>query len=807
MQENQQQKQLLALVVDDDPSQRLLQEEILVQAGLSVKQAKDGAEALELFSSFDFDIVLMDIKMPVMDGLEACSKMRKLPQGKNIPIVLITGLDDFDSIQQAFEADATDFITKPVNWPILDHRLRYLLKASKAFDSLRESETRLRETEERLSFAVEGAGDGIWDWDILSNDMQFSRLYMEMLGYDENELPHTVDTWINSVHPDDLERAQQNLQDYLENKIAKYSIQLRLRCKDGSYKWVLCRATLVNHDDDGKPVRMIGIHSDITSQKETEITLVKSESRYRQISNVASDWVWEADENQRFNYISEGMSKISPQAASFVLGKTRQQLINNVKELAKPEWKKHLSDIENKREFRDFQYKFISPEGNKLIFQISGAPIFNEKGEYLGYRGTGSNVTDKIKAQQALKQAKDEAEHANKAKSQFLSNMSHELRTPLNAIMGFSQLLEIEDAPPLTQTQSGYVDEIIKAGDYLLKLIDEILNLAKIEAGRIDLTIEAVEYGLVIGESLQLITPLAEKRGIEIYLRMDGSDISLEQLILQSAVISVDHTRLQQILLNLLSNAIKYNSDNGKLFIDCENIENNQTRISITDTGAGLTQNEQSKLFQAFSRLSFEHSNIEGTGIGLVITRKIVELMNGRLDVKSSPGKGSTFSIEFPNDCQHHAEKDMLDKNQTVLPASSPATHENQYKLLYIEDNPANLRLVTELLNQRPYIQLISAQEPSLGLELAIQHIPDLILLDINLPGMDGYELLKQLRRHEDTRGISVVAISANAMSDDIERGLKAGFDNYITKPIDVNALLQNIDIALSNYSRSIVET
>lgn len=672
MSENfQQQKQPLALVVDDEASQRILLENTLIQAGLSAKLAENGEEALDLFNSYSFDIVLMDIDMPVMDGLEACSKIRSLPQGKDIPIVLITGLDDHESITKAFELDATDFITKPVNWPILVHRIRYLIKASDTLDSLVKSETRLRE----------------------------------------------------------------------------------------------------------------------------------SEQRYRQISSISSDWVWEMDENLRINYLSDGLYNISRRAASFALGKTRQQLVTEA-ELSKPYWKKHLSDLECKREFRDFQYEFIDPDGNILNYQISGAPVFDQNGHFQGYRGTGSNVTERVKAAQTLKIAKEDAEYANKAKSQFLSSMSHELRTPLNAIIGFSQLLEMEEDPPLTETQFDYVSEIIKAGDYLLKLINEVLDLAKIEADRIDLSIEAVEYGVVIGESLQLITPLAEKHGIDITLTMNGNAISLEQLIQQEAVINVDHTRLKQVLINLMSNAVKYNSENGSIIIACENIENSQIRISITDTGAGLTQQEQNQLFQAFNRLNPEHSNIEGTGIGLVISKKLVELMGGHLNVESYPGQGSTFSLEFSNECQNDAIKETIEENKTALSPPSLTHHDIQHKILCIEDNPANLRLISELLNYRPNIQMLSTHDPSLGLELAIKHKPGLILLDINLPGMNGFELLKKLRQREDTVDTKVIAVSANAMPDDIERGLQSGFDNYITKPIDVNVLLHDIDMTFSNNSK-----
>jgi hypothetical protein len=534
--------------------------------------------------------------------------------------------------------------------------------------SARTDITQLKQTEERFSFAVEGAGDGVWDWDMRSNTMRFSRLYMEMLGYTENELPHHADTWVNSVHDDDMERVQQNLQDYLNGRHSIYAVELRLRCKYGDYKWILRRGTVVSRDDAGKPVRMIGIHSDISQRKEAE-----------------------------------------------------QNLIN----------------------------------------------------------------------------AREDAENANRAKSQFLSSMSHELRTPMNAIMGFSQLLKMSTDQPLSESQLENVEEITKASNHLLELINEVLDLAKIEAGHIDLSIEAVVLGEVIAESLQLITPLAQKRGIQISLAQDGTKIDVKRMLQQNNAVRADHTRLRQVLLNLLSNAVKYNAEKGEIVIDCRCVGDQQVRISISDTGAGITPQQQAQLFKAFNRLDAAQTEIEGTGIGLVITKNIVELMGGNIGMDSQPGKGSTFWIELPSDTLQVGQKIVLDK-KGVTPAPLPLSSAgHEHTVLYIEDNPANLRLVAQLLSRLSNIHMWSAHEPMLGLELAAEYKPDLILLDINLPGIDGFEVLKHLRQREATRNTPVIAISANAMPKDIERGMKAGFDNYITKPVDVDALLQAVENVL----------
>ena len=284
----------------------------------------------------------------------------------------------------------------------------------------------------------------------------------------------------------------------------------------------------------------------------------------------------------------------------------------------------------------------------------------------------------------------------------------------------------------------------------------------------------------------------------------DDVEIELEHLQQLNHTVRADRVRLKQALLNLMSNAVKYNQENGKIIISCKmiNVQNgdNKTRISITDTGNGLTDKQQKQLFKAFERLNAEKAEIEGTGIGLLITKNIIELMGGNIGVDSQPGKGSTFWIELPNDDLQIDHEDKRIKKEVIkMQTISNSNAEQERTVLYIEDNPANLRLVNQLLGRQSNIHMWSAHEPLLGLELAAEHQPDLILLDINLPGLSGYEVLKHLRQSTTTRHIPVIAISANAMPKDIEKGKQAGFDDYITKPIDINLLLDTVTKRLGN--------
>lgn len=383
-----------------------------------------------------------------------------------------------------------------------------------------------------------------------------------------------------------------------------------------------------------------------------------------------------------------------------------------------------------------------------------------------------------------MKSALDEAERSNMAKSDFLSHMSHELRTPLNAIIGFGQMLEL-DAELFNETQQGNVKEILDAGHHLLVLINDVLDLAKIESGKLEVSMEAVKVCDVLQQCITLVQSHADKRQIEI----------IDNLSDKGYCVHADYTRLKQVFLNLLSNAVKYNRDSGRITVDSELTKEQNLRISITDTGEGLTKDEVAQLFTPFERVD-EFNNVEGTGIGLVITKNLIELMDGSLDVNSNKGEGTTFWIELASNTLHKKEMNMSDKSEESSEHPSVNT-KREHAVLYIEDNPANLRLVTQLLGTQPNICLHSAEEPFLGIELAIKHMPDLILLDINLPGIDGYEVLTRLREQNETKHIPVIAISANAMKKDIDRGLAAGFESYITKPIDVKALLHSVNTVL----------
>jgi PAS domain S-box-containing protein len=383
-----------------------------------------------------------------------------------------------------------------------------------------------------------------------------------------------------------------------------------------------------------------------------------------------------------------------------------------------------------------------------------------------------------------LQGAKVESERANLAKSEFLSSMSHELRSPLNAILGFAQLLDSE-SPPLTTGQKESTSQILHAGWYLLELINEILDLAQIESGKLPLSLEFVSLDEVLGDCEAMIEPQA--RNSDIRVVFSKPDVPL--------FVSADRTRVKQVFVNLLSNAIKYNRVGGSVEVSSCPRPGDRVRVSFKDTGEGLTPDKLAHLFQPFNRLGQEAGIEEGTGIGLVVSKQLVELMGGLIGVESTVGVGSVFWIEL--NAGDVVKTGSEDKSHAAATLSDTGSGGPLRTVLYVEDNPANLMLVTKLLARRPDISLLSAKDGRSGVEMAQATRPDVILMDINLPGISGVMALRILAADPSTAHIPVIAISANAMPRDIEKGLKAGFFRYLTKPIKVTEFMDTLNLAL----------
>jgi len=392
------------------------------------------------------------------------------------------------------------------------------------------------------------------------------------------------------------------------------------------------------------------------------------------------------------------------------------------------------------------------------------------------------NITERRLAEDELLKAKEHAEKANRAKSAFLSRMSHELRTPLNAIIGFAQLLELEDLSPIERESTEY---ILKAGRHLADLINEVLDIARIESGRQNLSPEPVQVRRVLEDSWNLIRPLGTERNIQ-----------LKGLVPDecSTYVIADLQKLKQVLLNLMSNAIKYNHDGGTVTLSCSEVRDGILRISIGDTGPGIAVDNRERIFEPFERLDAEATGTEGSGIGLALSKALVEAMGGKLSLDSIPGTGSTFWLELP---LIDAPKNHESEEQHGATEPSKAIPRESSTVLYIEDNIANLRLVEVALNSRPHIELIAAMQGKMGVDLALRHKPRLIILDLNLPDIHGHEVLARLKSDPVTQNIPVVIISADASQGQLNRLLAAGALAYLTKPINIKELLHTVDTVL----------
>ncbi|MDO9105735.1 MAG: ATP-binding protein [Methylovulum sp.] len=421
-------------------------------------------------------------------------------------------------------------------------------------------------------------------------------------------------------------------------------------------------------------------------------------------------------------------------------------------------------------------------DGRNRIVSSTLFPIPND-GEPIFVR-MDVDITKRKQAEHEALLAKDAAESASRAKSEFLTNISHELRTPLNAIIGFAQLLDMGELKPLHHEQQAAVGHIMDSGRHLLKLINEILDLARIESGKLDLCIDNVLLSPLIDEAVSCSLPFAAAKRITIQLACPGG-----------IQVRADRSRVRQVLLNLLSNAVKYNREGGSVTLSCEVI-GGYLRVNVSDTGMGIADGDRAKLFQPFQRLSAGQTSVEGTGIGLVVCKRLVEAMDGRIGFDSAAGVGSRFWIDLS--IAAPASGPVMAASAGVRGNAADDSASARGRVLYIEDSPVNIHIMRHIFRKFPGVELVTVESAETGLALVQQIAPDLVLMDINLPGMSGLEALYRLKADPDTAAIPVIAVSAAAMPDDVAAGLEAGFIAYLTKPFDVPELVALVCKALN---------
>ena len=564
--------------------------------------------------------------------------------------------------------------------------------------------------------------------------------------------------------------------------------------KDGSRFPAIVSVTALR-DDQGAIIGYLLIGTDNSARKQVEAEQMKLDQRLRDQQFYTRSLI-ESNIDAIMTTDPAGIITDVNKQMEALTGCTRDELIgapfkNYFTDPARAE--AGIKQVLREKKVTNYELTACARDGKTTVVSYNATTFYDRDRKLQGVFAAARDVTERklldhaIEEQNVeLKRARAAAEKANLAKSDFLSSMSHELRSPLNAILGFAQLIK-SDSPPPTSSQTESIDQILHAGWYLLELINEILDLAQIESGRLALSREPTSLTEVMFECQAMIEPQAQKRGLK--MTFPVFDVP--------CFVDADRTRLKQVLINLLSNAIKYNQPNGTVVVDVDRVKGTpeRVRVSVKDSGAGLPPDMLLQLFQPFNRLGQERNAEEGTGIGLVMSKRLVELMGGEIGVESTVGFGSVFWFELNSTAAPQLAVDRAG------PAANPETqvqHGTPLRtLLYVEDNPANLKLIEQLIARRKDMRLLTARDGDLGIQLARDNQPEVILMDINLPGISGIEALRILRADPATAHIPIVALSANAMPRDIEKGLQAGFFRYLTKPIKVDEFMQTLDEVL----------
>jgi len=554
--------------------------------------------------------------------------------------------------------------------------------------------------------------------------------------------------------------------------------------KNGTRLPVILSVTALR-DAAEKIIGYLLIGTDNSARMDVEDRLRWTEESFHLMVESVTDYsIVMLDPQGRIMSWNSGAQRIKGYSAEEIVGQSFTRFYSS-KDAERGAPTRDLEAARTRGRFEDEGWR-MRRDGSTFWANIVLTAVLDHVGNLRGFAQLTRDLTGRRQAEDEIAKAKAVAEKTSLASVEFLSGMSHELRTSLNAILGFAQLMESEQPPP-TPSQKESVAKIVQAGWYLMELINEVMDLAMIESGRLSWSLEPMSLADVMHECQAAIEPQAQKSGIRMTLpEIDGQ-----------CFIKADRTRVKQVLTNLLSNAIKYNRPGGSVVVECTVSAPQRVRISVTDTGAGMQPDQLAQLFRPFSRVGQETSAAAGAGIGLVVTKRLVELMGGAIGVRSHVGKGSVFWIELVTAAAPRLtagdEARIPLTGPVIRPGAAPRT------LLYVEDNPANLQLVEQIIARRPDMRLLSARNGPLGIALARSARPDVILMDINLPGMSGIKAMQMLRAETVTAHIPVVALSANAIPRDIERGLEAGFFRYLTKPIKVAEFMDTLDVALKH--------
>jgi PAS domain S-box-containing protein len=652
--------------------------------------------------------------------------------------------------------------------------LRGFAKITRDITERNESEEALRESEERFRMLAENSRDLIRSYDADGTIRYASPSCRAVLGYDPDELVGRSSSELQ--HPDELPGRDARRRAVIATD-GDSTVTYRSRRKDGSYVWLEANVRALR---DGQSHKLVGFQEaarDITERRRAEESLRESEERFRLLAENSTDVIARSSTDAVIRYISPASRLLYGYEPKDMIGRSGWEFIHpdDLVALRHDVATRGARPVDATNEYRvkrrDGRYVWVEARSHALRDPVSR--------EVIEFHTSVRDITERKQAEAAVGRAREEAERANNAKSEFLSRMSHELRTPLHAILGFGELLGREI---LAEAQRDKLMQIFKAGHHLLDLVDEVMDLSRIERGELGVSLEPVHLGELVQETLAMVSPLASARSVTVAAPV-AEDLDIHVL--------ADRQRLKQVLLNLLSNAVKYNRERGEVRLACARAGSAKVRIEVADTGPGIADDELTRVFDPFERIGAEATDVEGTGLGLALSNRLVEAMSGQIGVESELGEGTTFWLELASAVAPKAGRAPSD--------SAPAIAAERIRgpartVVYVEDNPSNVKLVETILAERPEVTLIVAMQGGLAVELVREHRPALVLLDLNLPDVSGEEVLATLRSDARTSDIPIVVVSADATPGQIARLRRAGADDYLTKPFGLERFLAVID-------------
>ncbi|HEY9818373.1 MAG TPA: response regulator [Candidatus Obscuribacterales bacterium] len=836
------------LIVDDTPADLHLITHLLKAAGYTLRVAQTGATALKSVQMRSPDLVLLDIKMPDIDGYTICQHICAKAPLDHIPVIFISALEQSLNKVKAFKAGGIDYVTKPYEAEELLARIQLHLSTQKLKHSIQKQNQDLRAQEERWQLLLQGTQDNIFDWTIQTGEIIASA--SNLLGYDQHELPQQFDTWVSLIHPDDRDRTLQTLNAYLNQELPKHHLELRMRCKDGSYKWILSRGQ-ATWAADGTPLRMVGIHNDISDRKQAELAL-KNQLRKTLLIQRITDRIRQClDADQIFQttvsqlgitfqvnrcLIQRYTEEVSP-SVPFVAEYLSDPSISSVRAIKIPvEGNPHLQQLLSQPQAiasddvladpllnqaadlcRQINLQsmlavgtFYQGKANGVIslhqcdhlrtWTLEEIDLIEAVADQMGIAIAQVHLMEQERQQrQALEQsnrslqlAKRDADDANQAKSRFLANMSHELRTPLNAILGYAQLL-VNDVTLSLQHQK-YSQVILSSGDYLLKLVNDILDLARVESGCITQEASPCHLPSLLEALHSLFQQTASRKGLSLTLELDTD--------LPNYII-VDSQKLRQVLINLLANALKFTQEGGvilRVLVESALLKDDSASFSemflafqVEDTGIGIAPEEQSYIFQAFEQTPVGRRLSNSTGLGLSISQHLVAALGGHLQVRSDVNRGSIFYFTLPVQTMENGV--TPDHQDTAWGMACLVPNQAVQCILIVDDQATSQQLLVDALAPMGF-NILTATTGKQALLTWQTHQPDLILMDFGLPDQDGGQVVQQIRRAEQMRQqpqTPIFMMSASVLESDRFNLATADCQAFLEKPIHLSHLIQKI--------------